>query len=363
MGVPAPGLKGGPPTHLPQLVQYFADDNSFDIKTFYYGSRKHAANESGISKISNNLFILSQFIKLVITYKPDVIHINSAFDKRSIVRDVPFSIVSKILRKSLIFKIHGSHHGLLFTDSKIMRLLISIYFWGANKVGVLSEYEKNEFIQQFGNHKKLVVVKNIVSQNFKTESLHGTTKKYDALFVSRIEKGKGLEDLIMSMPKIVINIPNFLVAVAGTGSNLESCKKLAITLGVQQRIVWLGHIKNNMLSEIFDQSKMFVFTSHFPEGMPMSMIEAMLNGLPVVTTKTRFAVSYLKEPANIIFVKKNDPNDLAEKIVWLINNSSLWEKMKMNNIDFLRNFSKEQIGQEFSSIYHEMTNKKFIKIQ
>jgi len=198
------------------------------------------------------------------------------------------------------------------------------------------------------------VVKNIVRQNFKTESLHGTIKKYDALFVSRIEKGKGLEDLIMSIPKIVTNIPNFLVAVAGTGSNLESCKKLAITLGVQQHIVWLGHIKNNMLSEIFDQSKMFVFTSHFPEGMPMSMIEAMLNGLPVVTTKNRFAVSYLKEPDNIIFVEKNDPNDLAERIIWLINNSSLWEKMKMNNIDFLRNFSKEQIGQEFSFIYREM---------
>lgn len=360
MGVPAPGLKGGPPTHLPYLVDYFQKRENYIIKTFYYGSQNFGLRENILSKIANTLRALFKFIKLIVVFKPDVIHLNSAFDKRSIFRDVPFSVVSKLFFKPVLFKIHGSHYDLLFTSKPVFKILIRIFFWGSSKIGVLSELERKEFIVQFGNSSKLIVVKNIIPrinfESFRDNFQNNSIKKFDALFVSRIEQGKGLEDLILSVPKILKSLPNFLLGIAGSGNNMKTCMKLADDLNIQQNINWLDHIQNENLVQVFNQSRIFVFTSHFPEGMPMAMIEAMLNRIPIITTKTRFAISYLKEPDNVVFAEKNNPLELSKKIIWLINNKEAQNKMKINNFKFLSAFTTEKVGEEFSYIYRQMIN-------
>ena len=364
MGIPAPWLKGGPPTHLPSLVEYFEKDGKYQIKTFYFGSEKQDGNENAIAKIFHTLKILGRFILLIIRFRPQIIHLNSAFDKNSILRDVPFSLVSKLASKPLLFKVHGSHNELLYTKNPVVLFMVRLYFWGASKVGVLSEFEKNEFVQQFGNASKLIVVKNIVKNadaEFK-DSSEKINAQYDALFVSRIEYGKGLEDLLQAIPLIVETYPSFVLAVAGSGRALNQYKELADELKIQLHVRWLGHIQNEELKNVFKESKIFVFTSHFPEGMPMSMVEALLYGMPVITTKTRFAVSYLKEEQNVLFIERHDAQQIAQKFLYLIDNITIQTKMRKENIDFIRQFSQEKVGNEFSKVYFQMLHKKSTKI-
>lgn len=357
MGIPAPWLKGGPPTHLPALVEYFEKDEKYQIKTFYFGSEKQIGSENAVQKIFHTFKVLSRFIRLLITFRPQIIHLNSAFDKNSILRDIPFSLVSKLTGTPLIFKIHGSHYELLHTKNPFLIFLVRVYFWGACKVGVLSEFEKNEFIQSFGNASKLIVVKNIVKQNEKGTNENEqikTIKNFDVLFVSRIEKGKGLEDLLQAIPIVIKSNPSFVVAIAGTGRALDEYKKMAIDLNVQSNVRWLGHIPNEKLENVFQQSKIFIFTSHFPEGMPMAMVEALLYGMPVITTKTRFAVSYLKEGQNVLFIDRHQPQQIAEKIFYLLDNAVMQAKMKRENTLFIREFSQKKVGNEFSDVYSQM---------
>lgn len=361
MGIPAPGLKGGPPIHLPYLVEYFEQNDNFIIKTFFYGSRNEGIKENVFNKLLNTSKVLLQFVKLIIGFKPDVIHLNSAFDRKSILRDVPFSLICKLCLKPVLFKVHGSHYDLLFTRKWGYRIMIRLFFWGASKVGVLSECERKEFIGQFGNSSKLIIVKNIVpgvgNALVTTNVFNPLYKKFDALFVSRIEEGKGLEDLLQAVRHILKFLPKFLLAIAGSGNDLNKCKKLADELDIQKNVEWLGHIQNEHLNEVFNQSKIFVFTSHFPEGMPMSMIEALLHGMPVITTRTRFAVSYLKENENVLFVDQNNPYELSEKIMYLLNNESIHDMMRIKNVDFLSGFTQKKVGEEFSNIYLEMIHK------
>ena len=357
MGIPAPWLKGGPPTHLPSLVEYFEKDEKYQIKTFYFGSEKQEGSENLFEKIFHTSKIIFRFIRLIIIFKPQVIHLNSAFDKTSILRDIPFSLVSRLARKPLIFKVHGSHNELLHTKNPILIFMVRLYFLGATKVGVLSEFEKNEFIQRFGNSSKLIVVKNIVKNadaGFKNNCKKIT--QFDALFVSRIEKGKGLEDLLQAIPIIIKTCPSFVLAIAGSGRALDEYKKMADELNIQLNVKWLGHIQNEELKNVFHESKIFVFTSHFPEGMPMAMVEALLYGMPVITTKTRFAVSYLKEEQNVLFVDRHQPQQIAEKILYLIDNITIQTKMREENIRFIRQFSQEKVGNEFSKVYNQMVN-------
>ena len=366
MGIPAPWVKGGPATHLPALVEYFQKTENFEIKTFYFGSQKEKEKENVLLKLFNTSKSLLQFIRLIIVFKPNIIHLNSAFDKTSILRDVPFSVVSKLSRTPLLFKIHGSHNELLYTKNPILLFLIRLYFWGASKVGVLSEVEKKEFCHQFGNLSKLLVVKNIVQFPDSEKSINNISqerKKYDALFVSRIEKGKGLEDILQAIPFIIKENPAFILGVAGSGSLLEEYKNIAEVLNIQSHVKWLGHIQNQQLNSVFSESKVFIFPSHYPEGMPMSMVEALIYGMPIITTKTRFAMSYLKEKENVLFIDKHRPAQIPDKIFLLANNPSLCAQMKVNNYSFIQNFSQEIVGLEFSKIYSEILLNKHQTLQ
>jgi glycosyltransferase involved in cell wall biosynthesis len=368
MGVPSKKIKmGGPTTHLKYLVEYFMQCEHFSIRTFDYGSKIDGGSlinktESILSKIINTFQVFSLFIYYLVVFRPDIIHINTAFDKKSLIRDIPFSLFSFLFRKKLIFKLHGSSYDLINTQRIFFQYMISLFFLGANRVGVLSEIERNEFINKFGNINKMVVVKNIVlhikPNDIKEYNLFKREPfKIYGLFISRIIKGKGLDDTIRALPLILKTYPGFVLVVAGDGPDKFRCTNLAKELNVNESIIWLGFIQNEVLPNVFISSDIFIFPSHLPEGMPMSLIEALRSGIPIITTRVRFALNYLKENVNCTFFQAGDVNDIACKVHKLIINKDLQMKMKTFNPGLVEKFSQKIVGKEFEGIYKQMLRK------
>lgn len=358
---------GGPTIHLPYLVNFFQKKEPYQIRTFEYGSKIDGGSlidgkETLLSKFINNLQVFVLFFYDVIVFRPHIIHINTAFDKRALIRDIPFSVFSFVFRKKLIFKIHGSSYELIDTRNKLYLLLIKLFFLGAKKVGVLSEIEKKEFISRFGYTKRIVVTKNIVlpEKIGAKEGVHFFEKdpaKTYGLFVSRIVKGKGLIDVIRALPSILKFHAGFILVVAGDGPEKESCIKVAIELNVNNSIIWLGFVNNDQLSQLFIRSDIYCFLSHLPEGMPMSLVEALRHGMPIITTKVRFALDHLEEHINCLFVDPGNVNDITDKINTLIVNKELQKEMRKVNPEIVEKFSPEIVGNEFEVIYKQMLDK------
>ena len=366
MGIPHPSAKGGPPIHLPYLVEYFKNRPGYKIKTFYYGSIQ-GDRESAIKKIFYTILKIIEFLYDIFFYRPDIVHLNTAFGSKSLLRDVPFSLLSFIFRKNLLFKIHGSHLNLLMTKNKYRLVLIKLFFLGAKKIGVLSEREKQEFITQFGHKNKMIVVKNIVKDmtREKEERIYLKKKKTTVfgLFVSRIERDKGLDDLISALPEIINKIPNFKLLIVGDGIEKENCVNLAKQNLANNFIDWLGYLNRGELNKIYEIADLFIFPTHLPEGMPMVLLEAMKYRIPILTTKVRFAESYFKEFENCIYIEKGNIKDIAKKIIVLFLDKQLQLTIIENNFRFIKNFSPEKVGLEFEDIYWEMLNYKKAKIK
>jgi glycosyltransferase involved in cell wall biosynthesis len=368
MGIPSKKIKiGGPIHHIPYLVDYFEKREQYEIRIFTYGSKIDSGSligkkESIFRKIINTLQVFFIFVYQVTVFRPHIIHINTAFDPKSLVRDIPFSLFVFLIRKKLIFKLHGSSYELINTESRFILFLIRLFFLGATKVGVLSGIERDEFVKKFGNAKKMVVVKNIVRPNrpdnikehlyFKRES----SKTY-GLFISRIIAGKGLDDIIRALPLVLKTNPGFTVVVAGDGQEKITLMNLASELNVNDSIIWLGIVKNDHLCQLFLSSDVFIFPSHMPEGMPMSLVEALRSGIPIITTRVRFAVNYLVENKNCLFIETGNIFDINEKIGRILVDKDLQMNMKAINPKMVNNFSEEIVGKEFEVIYMQMLNK------
>jgi glycosyltransferase involved in cell wall biosynthesis len=230
---------------------------------------------------------------------------------------------------------------------------------GARKVGVLSEIEKDEFISKFGNADKLVVVKNIIltdilKTNGEFSYFEKDAFKIYTLFVSRIVEGKGLKDMIRALPAILKTHHSFMLVVAGDGPEKDLCVNIANELNVNDSIIWLGFVPNEHLPKLIFRSDIFIFLSHMPEGMPMALVEALKFGIPIITTRVRFAVNYMDENKNCLFIDAGNINDIVEKTTELILNKDLQMRMKKVNPKIVENFSQSIVGKEFEMIYQQM---------
>jgi glycosyltransferase involved in cell wall biosynthesis len=357
MGIPFPGRAGGPPTHLPYLVDFFEHHPGFTIRTFYYGGASDRP-ESTATRLLHTIRTWWRFVMLLLSFRPNIIHLNTAFDPKTILRDIPFSVTCLLLHQHLIFKFHGSLTSMIETRKPLWRVLNSLVFSGAQRIGVLSEPEREQFIHAYGHANKFITVRNIVHSGehldsglpaYKREIQHVT-----GLFAARIIPEKGLSDVLRAMPSILSVHPHFVLVVAGDGPDLQPSKQLAITLEINHAVRWLGYIPNTALSLVFHETDFLIFASRLPEGMPMTILDAMRNNLPVITTPVRFALEHFRQGDHCLFFTPGNTAELAAAVSGMINDAAMRKTMVENNLKLITCFSAEKVGNHFAAIYKDM---------
>ncbi|MFH1895951.1 MAG: glycosyltransferase, partial [bacterium] len=108
-------------------------------------------------------------------------------------------------------------------------------------------------------------------------------KKYDAVFVGRLSRTKGVYDLLDIWEQVCKVYPQASLAVVGGGpATLRvELKKLAGDKGLAENIDFLGFVSNEKKYAALKSAQVFLLTSH-EEGWGIVVAEAMVCGLPVV---------------------------------------------------------------------------------
>ena len=75
-----------------------------------------------------------------------------------------------------------------------------------------------------------------------------------------------------------------------------------------------GHLTPEQLSDLYCQSDLFVFPSYFAEGFPRVLYEAMMFGIPIVTTKMPGLEGFLIDDKNCLYCESRNPKDVAAKV-------------------------------------------------
>ena len=99
------------------------------------------------------------------------------------------------------------------------------------------------------------------------------------LYVGRLGKQKGLEDLLSAFSDVVKNEPDATLYLVGTGPEEKNLRNLATKLGITESIHF-GGFQSDVLSW-YQRASVVVLTSHY-EGFPNVLVEAIICGTPVV---------------------------------------------------------------------------------
>lgn len=135
-----------------------------------------------------------------------------------------------------------------------------------------------------------------------------------------------LETLLRSVPSVVKYFPGVVFIIAGRGSQEYYLKSLTNTLHIGDNVIFTGPIPNQQLPEYLTASDIYTSTSLSDAGLAASTAEAMACGLPVVVTDSAENKLWVKEGSGGFVVPVKDPAALADKLVYLLQNTDTLDK-------------------------------------
>lgn len=142
--------------------------------------------------------------------------------------------------------------------------------------------------------------------------------------VTRLEDGKGIEDLLTAARSLLNQWPDVRYVIVGDGSRADVFKRLAGDWGLRSQVHFAGFQSN--VFEYYPCFDVFVCPSH-AEGGPLVVLEAMLTGKPVVATSVGWVSELIRDGKNGLVVSPNDPTALARAIESLLRNPSARQAM------------------------------------
>lgn len=148
------------------------------------------------------------------------------------------------------------------------------------------------------------------------------------LFVGAICKRKGVEVLLRSLPFVQKYIPDFSLCLIGNGSHdyLNYLKKLSVDLGVEGNVKFLGFKTAREIADWHIKSRMLVLPT-YADNSPNSVFEAMVSGLPVISTSVGGLTSIIENGKTGLLTVPGDPKALSEKIIYLFENTQVCKRL------------------------------------
>lgn len=139
--------------------------------------------------------------------------------------------------------------------------------------------------------------------------------------------------------------------ICGEGPEEANLKKLAVSLGVDNQIHFIGFRTD--INELLAASDIFLFTTK-QEGLPRSMMEAMASGLPCVVSKIRGNVDLIEEGKGGFLCAPDDASGFANAINIVANDKELRNNMKEYNEEIIKKFEVSVVKEEMEKIYSEV---------
>jgi glycosyltransferase involved in cell wall biosynthesis len=187
--------------------------------------------------------------------------------------------------------------------------------------------------------------------NHITKTKTTVTQNFTILFLSRIDKKKGIEILLEALQKTTFSF-HLHITGSGEASYLEQLKNLAEKYQLTNKITWHGRIEGNLRYDLYANADVFVLPS-YNENFANVVIEALSVGTPVIVSKYVGLADYVKQHqlGEVIDLSAAELQTALEN---LYKNTTLRQKIRQTAPQQIQtDFSAENLTVAYTKIYQE----------
>ncbi|MDX9849591.1 MAG: glycosyltransferase [Anaerolineaceae bacterium] len=245
----------------------------------------------------------------------------------------------------------------------------------ANRIiaATLAEKSQLEFLYEAPSSKISVIPPGVDIRHFypiaedEAKEVVGVPEKtHTILYVGRIEPLKGIDLLIEAISIIQKNgdlqcCPHNLVIIGGEpnakaedmNAEMARLQDLVEDLGIENFVIFLGKQDQHMLPYYYSAAEVVVMPSHY-ESFGMVALEAMACGTPVVASQVGGLAFLVRDGETGFVVPGNDVQTLAKRLVELIKNKELRDKLGSNSAQYARLYAWENISEKMIEVYRQI---------
>ncbi len=314
------------------------------LKTGYYNNCKQIVfRKISLKKINVLWYYITSAIHAVIFSKYDLIHLHH--------RDAAFIIPFLKLRYKVVVTTHNSF---ALTDkwkkyAFYFEMNERFFVKFADRITCVSKNEVRKFKNQIGIN--VLHIPNGIKKQCELKQQMPEHTKYIFFGSGRVVRTKGLHILLAALNKL--NYTGKLL-IAGDLNQVDCYKNEILEMTTKLDVVFMGLIKNkNILMNYIKNSELFVYPSSM-EAMSMMLLEGVSVKAPIICSDIIENKDIFNDE-EILFFEVDNPNDLAEKINFALENPEIMQqKAEKAFLRLISDYNWKDISQQYAEVYNSL---------
>ena len=299
-------------------------------------------------------------LKKILELKPDIVHIHG--------NHPPYPIIGVLIRKffkkiPVIFTVHGIYEMETRYEKPRTGVKRRVNKYFIDKVLAYVPYiivvssPLKPLITKKTNSKIYMIPNGINLREIQNAEIcnHIKVKHPSVLFIGRLERIKGVDILLRAISIIKKEMPEICGYIMGDGSLENELKELTKKLDMEENVNFLGFKSEKEKYSYIKSVDICIIPSRY-EPFGIVCLEAMACGKPVVASNVGGLPYVIEDGKSGLLFERGNAKDLANKIIFLLQNEDLRNKMGEAGQERAKNFTWDKIAERTLKLYNEVVN-------
>lgn len=300
--------------------------------------------------LANVWYLIKSYVECGWLYQTDkqveIVHIHTA-SYISFKRSILYINQAKHHGKKVVCHVHG---GGFREFRKTCPEFVDKHLRMCDAIVALSETWRKFFAEELGLQ-NVFVVRNIIEnpQPMQVQK----DGKFHILFLGLITEAKGIYDLLDAMRNHKEEWHNRIVLHVGGNGKVDQFKQMVTDYQLDDMVVYEGWVSGEKKASLFNLADAYILPS-YTEGVPISILESMSYGVPVLSTPVGGIPEVIHSGENGILFQPGDKTAMADAINQLLNNNDLCQQMSERELDEAKDYLPESIAEQLEMLYESI---------
>ncbi|MHC1770860.1 MAG: glycosyltransferase [Flexilinea sp.] len=280
--------------------------------------------------------------KILNVIDPDLIHTHTS----GCIYTAPWILFHKVKM------LHTIHNMPVYEAENIRRYMMYILFHIRKAIPVAISKENQILTANYYHlaYQQIEMICNPVQTSIyrKTKRDNDSREIIRFINIGRLTKQKNQKILLTAMAEIHIQHPDICLTIVGDGPEKAELMKTTERFHMESYVIFTGDVED--VEKYLSESDIFILPSIY-EGLPLSILEAMASGLPVIASNVGGIPDIVKE--NGILVSVNDVNGLIKAAQKLIDSPIIRQEMSFCSLALVKQFDISIIAEQYSKLYEK----------
>ena len=348
-----------PPVHGASVVNQNIKNSSKIDSVFYccfinisLADSLETLGKGSIIKLVKFIVLFFRVFYTLVTNKFDAVYITLSPHGGAFYKDSILLLLAKLFCSKRVIHLHGKGIKSEANSSKFKAKIYNIVFKNCNVIHLAQSLLCDiDFLLEV--NKTYILPNGIPCISYK--KINHQKQLPNLLYISNLVPAKGGLDFIKACKLLLDNGYEFEANLAGAHSSsefLNKCKHYIDDNSLNEVVNLLGPIYGEEKENLLASADMFVLPTYFRnECFPLSILEAMSYGLPVISTEEGAIPDIINNFHNGLIIKRNSPVSLYSAISHLLDNGNIMEELARNaRQDFLDRYTVEKFETNFIDI-------------